>query len=86
MKWFLLYTVTVLAPPCAGIDCGINPSYHNSYKEERIEMPSLETCRAVRAVNAGSHCLTEDTADAATKGDKLFTERWKEVLPLLKNN
>jgi hypothetical protein len=77
MKWFLIYTTTILPPPCGGIDCGINPSYRSTYQEQRLEMPSLEVCRQVRSTNAGAKCITEDVdADAAPKGDKLFNERW----------
>lgn len=71
MKWFLIYFAMIPPPPCGGIDCGINPSYRATTQELRMEMPSIETCRAVRAVNSGSKCITEDVDQGnSSKQDK----------------
>ncbi len=72
MKWFLIYFALIPPPPCGGIDCGINPAYRSTSVEQRMEMPSLEVCRAVRAVNSGSKCITEDVdLGNSSKQDKL---------------
>lgn len=56
MKWYLLFYVWVT--PGIGIDpCMSQGVCYN--KETRVEMPSLEVCRQVRAVNQNSKCISE---------------------------
>lgn len=59
MKWFLIFIFQTW-PPCGGIDCGINSTYRATNNEIKLEMPTLEVCRQVRAVNQGSKCVSED--------------------------
>ena len=57
MKWFLI--VYMYHCTGGGIDPGIIPGNCGG-NEARVVMPSLEVCRAVRAINAGSKCISED--------------------------
>ena len=58
MKWYLI--LQIYSCTGGGIDPGIVPGACGN-REVRVEMPSIEVCRAVRAVNPSSKCLTEDT-------------------------
>lgn len=60
MKWYLI--INLYACHGGGIDPGIIQGNCTS-REVRIEMPSLETCRLVRAVQmqfVNAKCLSED--------------------------
>jgi hypothetical protein len=57
MKWFLIMYVYACGSGQQG-NIVITPSCEN--REVRLEMPSIEVCRLVRASNKGSKCLSED--------------------------
>jgi|SRR6185312_1636614 len=58
-KWFLLLAWYA----CSGT--GSLPTT-DCNRDLRVDMPSLEVCRQVRAVNAGARCLTEDVDTSQT--------------------
>lgn len=54
--WYLLFSI--YGCQGGGIDPGIVPGAC-VYHDQRVVMPSLETCRQVRDVNQGSRCMAE---------------------------
>lgn len=84
MKWYLLMYLYACGSgtPSNNPTILITPTCEN--REVRVEMPSIEACRLVRAVNNGSKCLTEDIEEDP-QAKKTFNDRWLSVPSTLPN-